>query len=61
MDHREVDPRLKVRREANARRLGHGGTSHCFNYNKDGHFQALCTNPPSATTVGRMTIEPCHA
>jgi hypothetical protein len=45
-DHREVDPRLKVRREVDAGGVGHGGPSHCFNCNRDGHFQASCTNPP---------------
>jgi hypothetical protein len=44
--HREMDPRLKVRREVGDRRVGHGGPSHCFNYNRDGHFQASCSNPP---------------
>jgi hypothetical protein len=41
-----VDPRPKVRREVDAGRAGHGGPSHCFNCNRDGHFRASCNNPP---------------
>jgi hypothetical protein len=45
-DHRAMDPWPKVRREVDDGRVGHGGPSHCFNCNRDGHFQASCTNPP---------------
>jgi hypothetical protein len=29
---------LRVRRAADAGRVGYGDPSHCFNYNRDGHF-----------------------
>jgi hypothetical protein len=45
VDHREVDPRPKVRREADSGRSGHGGPTHCFNCNRDDYFQVSCTNP----------------
>jgi hypothetical protein len=37
-DQREVDLRPKMRREMDVGRPGHGGPSHCFNCNRNGHF-----------------------
>jgi hypothetical protein len=45
-----VDPRPKVRREADVGRMGRGGPSHYFNCNRDGHFQDSCTNLPFCYT-----------
>jgi hypothetical protein len=41
-----MDPRAKVHRDQGFGRDGGGGPSHCFNFNRDGHFQASCPNPP---------------
>jgi hypothetical protein len=43
---RERDFRNKMRRDQDHGRMGAGGPSHCFNCNRDGHFQTSCTNPP---------------
>jgi hypothetical protein len=46
MEGREDDLRAKLRRNQDAGRMGPSGPSHCFNYNRDGYFQASCPNPP---------------
>jgi hypothetical protein len=43
-EQKEVDLRAKLRRDHGQGRMGSRG--HCFNYNKDGHFQASCPNSP---------------
>jgi hypothetical protein len=59
-EQRNVD-RAKVRRDMDEGTMGAGGASHCFNYNRDDHFQASCLTPPSATAVRRMAIDLLHA
>jgi hypothetical protein len=43
---RERHFKSKMRREQDYGRMGVGGPTHCFNCNRDGHFQASYTNPP---------------
>jgi hypothetical protein len=45
-DQREFDLRAKLRKDQNPGRQFGGGASHCFNCNRDRHYQASCTNPP---------------
>jgi hypothetical protein len=58
-DQRDANLRTKLRKDTEARRMGAGGASHCFNCNRDGHFQASCPNPPPPSVVAarRMVID----
>jgi hypothetical protein len=56
---KDMEMRSKLRWYHEQGRGGGGGATHCFNCNKDGHFQASCTNPPSATTAGKKVTVIC--